>query len=923
MDRHGLQRRGRDLLVAMLVGLLAACGGGGDKIVAEDDFPVVFAKRKATALGNPTDAIQFAPGGDLMMLERASPSARLINLTESYTRGEGDVVEPELSYDGSKVLFSMRGPDDSSFHIFEMELTTRTLRRIIPDDAIADGGDDLGPAYLPDGRIVFSSNRQTRSKELLIADDTDPYTYLDEYEREPATVLHVMNADGSGIRQISFNQSHDRNPTVLQSGEIMFARWDHVGGRNHFPIFTANPDGTNIFVRYGAFSPGNSFLQPREMPDGTVMTSLMPLSGTHLGGALMGIDIKRFSEHDQPASPEITGFGQKQLTLDNVDFDTRDELAPFGRYTSPYPLWDGSHRALVSWSPSRPTIEVDPMTGEAETVEGTPLYGVYMFDLDRKTLRPVLIPKEGWAYVDAVAVQRRPVPNAIPDKPLNADLAAQGMGLLNIKSVYDTDGLDLMGDASLIGGELIPKIAPPAGDTRGQVADLGRLKDPALTTAAQRPARFLRVTKAVPTPGGLSREAIGETELEMQQLLGYTEIEPDGSARLLVPADTPLGLEVVDSRGMAFQVHTNWLQVRPGETRTCDGCHSPRRGVALNVTPIAGNHPNTRMAAESGESMAETRTRLDPTQMNLKSDMIYTDVWTDAASAGRAPDAPLAITYAGAAPSPLNGVINFPDHIAPMLTACATCHNNAEDDDPVSRGIDLRNTQSGTGRLQAYESLMLGKVQFDENGQPIVEEDDGETRLRRGPALVRTGDSRNGARGSFLFEKLLEQEMRAEQPLSATTVDHSALLNAGQFRLLAEWADIGGQYYNDPFTTLPGQHRSMADIRGVQGLSEEVFETDVHPILIERCASCHQPGSDLASNQFVLTGSLRGDYQVTLTMIADTCLPENSALLQRPTSNGIGPFPHPQIGTPPGPVMSPLEEDYLTIRDWIAAGGCL
>ena len=104
-------------------------------------------------------------------------------------------------------------------------------------------------------------------------------------------------------------------------------------------------------------------------------------------------------------------------------------------------------------------------------------------------------------------------------------------------------------------------------------------------------------------------ETIGESDFEMQRIVGYANIEPDGSLRIEVPADTPLGLQVLDGQGRAFQAHTNWLQVRPGETRTCNGCHSPRRGSAINSTPIAGAHVNTLLVAESGESMAETRTR--------------------------------------------------------------------------------------------------------------------------------------------------------------------------------------------------------------------------------------------------------------------------------------------------------------------------
>lgn len=931
--------------------------GSGDEVVVQGEFPIVFAKRGVDAIGNPTDSVRFVAGGDLMYLDLASPSGEMINLTEEYTQGAGDVSDPEVSYDGTKVLFSMRGPNDSSWDIFEMDLATRELKRIVEDDSVAAEGNDVDPAYLPDGRIVFTSNRQTRSKELMAEQNTEPYTYLDEYEREGVTALHVMNGDGTEIKQISFNQSHDRNPTVLLSGEIMFARWDHVGGRNHFPLFFTNPDGTNIFVQYGAFSPGNSFLHPREMPNGKVMTSLMPLSGSFEGGALMEVDIVNFSDNDQPVTGAPEGaVGQKQLTLEEVDYEMGDEgLAEYGRYTTPYPLWDGTNRALVSWTPSRPTTETDPVSGEEVEVEGDPLYGVYMFSLDDQTLRPIAIPDEGWAYVDAIAVTARDVPNTIPDKPLQSKLAAEGMGVLNVKSVYDTDDLDIMGDSVLVEGEVIPKTAAPPDDTRNQVADLAKMKDPAQTTADERPGRFVRIVKAVPTPSGLSREAIGETDLEMQQIVGYSELQPDGSVRIEVPADTPLGLTVLDKNGLAFQTHTNWLQVRPGETRTCNGCHSPRRGSAINSTPIAGEHPNTKLAADQGESMAETLTRLYPDELILKSDLDYEDVWTDPAQAGREPDTAFKIDYSGLITAvPQQGIINFPDHVASIFAAergeatCTGCHNNSSGTDPVSVGLDLRDTISGTGRVASYEALVVGEVVVDEEGLPVVEvNEDGELELVRADPLVETGGSGDSSRTTVLLEKLLERELRSGEPLAEATVDHSGMLNASELRVIAEWVDLGGQYYNDPFDVdSPDEYRSLDKIRGVSGLSEAVFEEDVHPILLNQCASCHEPFSSegasvdtanpaSSTNNFVLTGALEGDYNVTLTMVSNVCEPAENALLQRPTSDETSETtPHPRVDDPEVeddpedtaaddvPMLEVTDPAYRTILDWIVTGNC-
>jgi hypothetical protein len=31
------------------------------------------------------------------------------------------------------------------------------------------------------------------------------------------------------------------------------------------------------------------------------------------------------------------------------------------------------------------------------------------------------------------------------------------------------------------------------------------------------------------------------------------------------------------------------------------------------------------------------------------------------------------------------------------------------------------------------------------------------------------------------------------------TVDHSNMLSSDELKLIGEWLDIGGQYYNDPF----------------------------------------------------------------------------------------------------------------------------
>jgi hypothetical protein len=911
--------------LAALAGCSAGNSGSVNGVTVDGDVPIAYVKRPTGSLGNPTDAIMFTAGGDLYMREKSSPSAPEINITGSQTNGLGDVSDPEVSYDGTKLLFTMRRPGDPGWRIWEYEVGPKTLRG--PIACVAAGttpaGDDVDPAYLPDGRIVFVSNRQVKSQQV------NGFAYLDEYERERVTALHVMGSDGTNCHQISYNQSHDRNPTVLQTGEIMYSRWDHVGGRNQFSIFFANPDGTNLFVLYGAHSPGNSYLHPREMPNGKVLSSLMPLSRTREGGALMEIDISNYSENCEPAPGAASGCnGQQQPTEHQINFGSG--ISQYGRFSTPYPLWDNTNRALVSWTPSQPEQGINALTGLPETVEGTPVYGVYMLNLGDKTMRPVVTAPPGYAVLDPVAIQPRPLPNVISDKVLDPVLASKtslisttGVGILNVKSVYDTDSQQRMGDAVLVPalGESIPKL--------NGVADIAKLKDPAQTTTTQRPARFIRITKAVPTQSGISREAIGETDFEMQQILGYTEVEPDGSFKIEVPADVPVAITALDKDGRGFTTHTNWIQVRPGETRTCNGCHSPRRGNAINAAPIAGNHPNTLMLAASGESMAETRTRLYPSVTQLKPDIEYQDVWSDTSVLGVTAGSPIIVRYTGNPNSaddlttavPANGVIDYPTHIQPLWTkaraggSCESCHS-----DPAA--LDLRSTTTGTGRLTSYDELLIGDPVLDALGQPTFTIQDDELMLVREEAQVNPG----AARGSHLIEVLFNQELKSDKSLGTVTVNHGPMLNAAEKRLVSEWVDLGAQYFNSP-------RDGSGALRGVTGLNETVFNSTIHPILLTRCSACHQavglagtggttPNPGFVGRRFVLTGQQEGDFNVTLSMISNVANPGANALLRRPASDGISPNPLHGLAVGGGPVMPATDPDYQCIANWIQGVAC-
>ncbi|HEU4487385.1 MAG TPA: hypothetical protein VFR96_18005 [Povalibacter sp.] len=659
------------LLAALTLATLSACssdGNGGKDVTIGSgqsadpvtlDFPVFYVKQPVP---DPEDEearedvvrepVRFMKGADLFMRDRASPSAPEVNITGEITQGNGDVRDVDVNFDGTKVIFSMRVIEDPdaeplpTWNIWEYDTKTQVLRRIITSDTTAEEGHDIQPHYLPDGRIVFSSTRQRQARAILLDENKPQYAAQVEGaggDPNPAFVLHVMKDDGSDIHQITFNQSHDLNPSVLNDGRIVYAHWEHAIDDDQYDIYAVNPDGTGVELLYGANShatgtvnpnTGNpsviQFLNPRAMADGRTLALIRPFKTANQdidgdGGDLVLIDTATYVDNTRAASPDNASLsGPAQARALPTDVRTIPGPSPGGRYRSAAPLFDGTNRLLVSWSQCRLVEEgrVVPCTSDRlnsttpRPVEAPPLYGVYIYDVRDNTQKPIVAPQEGFIYTEVVAGSARPLPPVILDQAAGVDFPAEllteNVGILHIRSVYDIDGRDT---------------AP------GTIA---AVSDPANNAYATRPARFLRIEKVVSQPDEDTRDirntAFGPRgrRFGMRDVLGYAPIEPDGSVKVKVPANVPFAISILDARGrrvsgMLGNLHTNWLQVMPGETLECNGCHNPnatppiahgRRGLTAAVNKGASGtgtpFPNTNPLLapfDMGETMAEARGR--------------------------------------------------------------------------------------------------------------------------------------------------------------------------------------------------------------------------------------------------------------------------------------------------------------------------
>lgn len=874
------------LSLLTLVAAIAGCGGGSDTgaqvsiAFTSDaqspdpvvvDFPVAYVSRALSADRTLTRSARsldvFEPGASLILKDRAEPSAPEFNLLDIFEADANrfDVRDLAADYDGSRLLFSMRGPfledadDDEqpSWNIWIYDLEQDVLRRVIESDTLAEAGHDRDPHFLPDGRIVFTSDRQRRARAILLDEGRPQFAALDEDRDEPAFVLHTMNDDGTDIEQISFNQSHDQDPTVDFDGHIIFSRWDNVPGRDAISLYRIEPDGQGLQRLYGYNSqntgPGGArslLLEPAVMEDGSLLVEAISEADADIAMTPLLVDASGHADENVPVFSNLGDAAPGQTALfDTLALDDAPSLA--GRFADATPLYDGTGRILAIWSQCRLTETLE--SGEARVVpcsdaaleaglpEAAPLYGLWMFDPAEETQQPVVPPVEGRALIEAVVLEDRALPfvrqTGMQDTA-TLELIDANMGILDIRSVYDIDGAD----------------ASPAG--------IETTANPVLTPAAVRPYTFVRLVKPVSQPPREVREvpgtAFGRSRGElMREILGYGLVHPDGSVRMQVPANIPFAISLVDADGKRVSPrHRNWLQVRAGETLSCNGCHDagsdyPHGRPDAEAPSINPGAPWPGLAAgfavDAGDTIAAGFAALNEVP-GPAANPSFTDVWTD--SEQRAPDAAFALRYQDlSTPAPASAAcienwqascratIHYPTHIHPIWSVpritvdaegeviadhtCTACHSPLDAMDAArvpAAQLDLSGGASPdqADHLVSYRELLFGDVEqevvngalidrlvpvFDGDGNPVIERDDeGEPILDADgntiPVLttvpVRPVLSTGGALASPNFFNRF-----------GAGGTHADYLTPAEIRLLAEWLDVGGQYYNDPFAVPP------------------------------------------------------------------------------------------------------------------------
>jgi formylglycine-generating enzyme required for sulfatase activity len=434
----------------------------------------------------------------------------------------GDV---DLNFDADRMLFSSIGALDR-WQIFEVGVDGKNLRQVTPGDE--PDVDDYDPCYLPDGRIMFCSNAYFTAVPCVNGTTR-------------CASLYRMESDGSGIRQLCFDQEHNWCPTMLPNGRVLYLRWEYTDTPHTHDrvLFHMNPDGTNQSEYYGSNSYWpNSLFYARPVPGSS--TKFVGIVSGHHGvprmGELVLFDIARGRRECSGAIQRIPGWGKKIEWGDDFRRDSpliADNLVDnsWPKFLHPYPLSDKYFLASCKPTPNS-------------------LWGLYLVDVFDNML--LLREEPEQALFEPVPLRKTERPPLIPDsvKPERDD------AVVYLADVYSGGGL--------------------RGIPKGEVKSL----------------RLFTYHFLYPGMGGPQAVVGMEGPWDMRRTLGTVPVEPDGSAYFRVPANTPISVQPLDGEGKALQLMRSWFTGMRGETVSCVGCHESqnstppqKRGAALDREP--------------------------------------------------------------------------------------------------------------------------------------------------------------------------------------------------------------------------------------------------------------------------------------------------------------------------------------------------
>ena len=481
----------------------------------------------------------YRPGGGIFALSPVHPDG---DVTRLFDAKGGIVRDPDVSFDGRRVLFSYRPSVDGHYHIHEMNVGGTGLRQI------TDGPfHDLDPFYLPDGRIGFTSTR-CKSRALCF------------WVR--AATLFVMNADGSNIHPITSNNVNEFTPQLLPDGRILYTRWEYMDKSAIFvqSLWSINPDGTRAQQIHG-----NNLIHPVSQ----LQARLIP--GTDRIACILG------AHNGDSVGPLATVDPIMGVANIAAIVDFAPECDYHSGCFAPFPL--SNRWCLVSYGPHEPfgiyAFDIDPPADsvsarKADVPRQSSQHPRNLSQYFRTAVtdRHLVYREETYSCVEAMPIRPRPRPSVV---------AASGTSDTREGELVLVDVYQGLGGAVPRGAVKYLRVV----EEMGHRDDGGRRDYEGAFDRTQFRSKYQRGFMSLYASPWESRKPA--PSLQAKWVHGTVPVEPDGSAYFTVPADRPVYFQALDKDYNELQRMRSYIHLRPGENQSCIGCHEPRTTTPRTV----------------------------------------------------------------------------------------------------------------------------------------------------------------------------------------------------------------------------------------------------------------------------------------------------------------------------------------------------
>jgi len=493
------------------------------------------------------------PGGDLCILENPfsldGSGQKVTNLLNNRL-GPGHIRGIDLWWDGDRVVFGYAKQENFPFkewpapvgyermighdlrlsqepiHIFEVKTDGTGLRQVTDHEMWSD----LDPTYLPNGNIVFVSERCGFSLQC----NNGPF------HDETSCNLYSVKPNGSGLRWLSYNKDGDYQPHIFNDGTIGYCRWEYQerGWATIQSVWYIRPDGTGADALFKQHIDNPwAFENTREIPTtpggGRKFVSVAAAHHTLACGPVCILSPHKGLNDEEGIAIVTPGVMPPEGGMSGKPVPEGGCIENGGYYMYPWPLSEQCFLASYTYSNKYRLGSLDSFRGADETG-----YGLYLIDVfGNKEL----------IYKDPEISSSFPIPLVPRNKPpILADNCDPNLGNQAVCTVndvsYGVDGVD------------------------------------------KNEIKYIRIARRIGWPytketGGQRYEVDGSSwGLSWAPPLVYGEVpvEADGSASFYVPSDVSVYFQLLDADKREIKRMRSFISFQPGESRGCVGCHETR-----------------------------------------------------------------------------------------------------------------------------------------------------------------------------------------------------------------------------------------------------------------------------------------------------------------------------------------------------------